>query len=228
MSIWNKPRKRQWIGFYIGSYFTVVLVLIGSSGFFPSFIQKGPMNTGHEKLKCHDCHQEAPGSLRQQVQASVKYVLNRRQDKPFIGHLPVESQACLDCHDRPNDRHAVFRFMEPRFADVRKKMQPQSCLSCHLEHNGRRVTTTSDYCIHCHEKLVLKTDPLDISHQELIEDKNWASCLRCHDFHGNHIYKTPTRTTEMIPNLEILKYFEGAPSPYSSEKRYEAKKTKDK
>ena len=34
-----------------------------------------------------------------------------------------------------------FDFFEPRFAEAREKIQPQFCLSCHLEHSGKRVTT---------------------------------------------------------------------------------------
>ncbi len=227
MSFRSKPRKRQWAGFFIGGYITVVMSIVGFSGLFESFVQKGPMNTGHETLECKECHLTAPGTFRQQVQASLKYALNVRETKPYLGHLPVKNQVCLDCHDRPEDRHPVFRFIEPRFAKAREKIQPHSCLSCHMEHMGRRVTIEPDYCMHCHAKLSLKKDPLDIAHHTLIEEKKWNTCLRCHDFHGNHIFDTATHTSKMIAEFKVMDYFQGAPSPYSSEKRYEAKKQKE-
>ena len=115
-----------------------------------------------------------------------------------FGHQPVTNATCLECHDRPNDRHPVFRFFEPRFAEAREQIQPQYCLSCHLEHSGKRVTTFEiTSCVHCHKDITLNHDPTTISHEDLIEAGQWESCLGCHDFHGNHVMK-PKMVVEQI------------------------------
>lgn len=224
MKIWTKHRKRQSIGFYVGAYIAIVMSVIGFSGLFLSFAQKGPMNTGHETLKCGDCHREAPGTMRQQIQAKLQYVLNLRRTDATLGHFPVENKDCLSCHVRPDDPHPVFRFIEPRFADARKIIQPQHCISCHQEHRGLRITIEQDYCRHCHKSLSLKNDPLDVSHEQLIDEKKWNTCLACHDFHGNHLYTLPKTSSKMISDEAILNYFQGQDAPYSKEKRHRALK----
>ncbi len=224
MKMWGKHRKRQWIGFYCGAYLAAVLTIIGLSGLFMHFNEKGPMNAGHENILCDDCHQKAPGTIRQQLQARVGYLLKARKTDVVFGHLPVSNQDCLVCHERPNDPHPVYRFIEPRFAETRKKIQAQYCATCHQEHRGERITNDTQFCRHCHERLVLKNDPLDISHAQLIEDEKWPTCLGCHDYHGNHVYQIPRETTKMIPELEVIRYFKGFPTPYSKDKKHEPKK----
>src|SRR5262249_46229354 len=50
------------------------------------FHAKGPANTGHAALECTDCHQEAPGSTRQQLQAKVQFWLGARANDAAFGH----------------------------------------------------------------------------------------------------------------------------------------------
>ncbi|HYE36302.1 cytochrome c3 family protein [Methylocaldum sp.] len=221
----NRVRQRQRIGFIAG--------LAGGAAALAALLApsqerwhvRGPMNTGHEALRCESCHKSAPRSLRQQVQASVRYWVGLRKTLDDFGYLGVTNDICLGCHDRPNDRHTVFRFCEPRFAEARAKLQPQLCVSCHLEHRGRRVTLSmTTYCEVCHRETKLRKDPLDISHANLIALNQWESCLGCHDFHGNHIMKVRKVVAEGLPTAEIRNYFAGAPSPYAKTKRYKAKK----
>jgi len=226
MKIWEKHRKRQWIGFYSGCYVAAVMSVIGLSGFFMHFDQKGPMNVGHSDIRCRDCHREAPGTMRQQLQAKVSYILGARQTDAVFGHLPVSSPDCLFCHQRPNDPHPIYRFIEPRFAETRKKIQAQYCMTCHQEHTGKRITNDTQFCQYCHEKLVLKNDPIDIPHTKLIKDKKWNTCLSCHDYHGNHVYQAPRQTADMIPELKVIHYFQGLSSPYPKEKKHEPLKKK--
>lgn len=186
---------------------------------------KGPMNTGHEKLACTGCHNHAPGSFRQQIQANLRYALGLRGTSAPFGRLPVGNQHCLACHERPNDRHPVYRFLEPRFAKVREELHPHACAACHAEHQGKRVTLAeTGYCVHCHKETRLRKDPLDVSHEKLIALKRWDSCLGCHDFHGNHIMKTGKSVEKTIPVGEIRAYFEGGPSPYGDARFHKAKK----
>jgi len=189
------------------------------------FHAKGPMNTGHGRLACAACHKNAPGSFRQQIQANVHYALGRRATSAAFGRLPVGNENCLACHERPNDRHPVYRFLEPRFAEAREKLRPHQCVSCHAEHHGKRVTLAeTGYCAQCHKDTRLKKDPIDVSHADLITMKQWDSCLGCHDFHGNHIMKTAQSIDKRTPVAAIRAYFGGGPSPYGAVLYHKAKK----
>lgn len=185
----------------------------------------GPNNTGHEDIECLHCHIAATGTLRQQLQANALYALGKRVLTADFGFQAVTNEQCVSCHKRPDDRHPVYRFFEPRFKEARNSLQPQHCISCHREHSGVRVTQQNiGYCKACHEKLVLKEDPLSISHQQLIQEEKWSSCLGCHDFHGNHKMETRTNVADVINPAIIRQYFQGGESPYSDKKYHKAKK----
>lgn len=186
---------------------------------------RGPMNSGHEDLQCASCHKDAPGSARQQIQANLRFILGQRDKPADFGHSPVGNEACLACHERPNDRHPVYRFLEPRFAKVRESLRPHRCTSCHAEHNGKRVTLAEvGYCVNCHKETKLRKDPVDVPHERLIALKLWETCLGCHDFHGNHIMKTAKSVENVIPPERIRAYFEGGPSPFGDARYHKAKK----
>lgn len=218
-------RSAQNAGFVLGIVVSCIVVLILITPGQEKLHAFGPMNTGHEQLECVDCHLPIPGSPRQQLQVQVRRWLGIRADQMPLGHFAVENIQCLTCHERPNDRHPVHRFLEPRFAEARLAIQPQTCTSCHLEHQGKRVTIAdTGFCVNCHQELVLKDDPLDIPHERLIAEKQWSTCLGCHDFHGNHQRITPDKLANVIQPHAIWKYFEGGASPYSSNLLYPAKK----
>ena len=187
----------------------------------------GAMNTGHEQLDCASCHRPAPGTVRQQIQAGTRFVLGLRETPVDFGFQKVENDDCYACHERPFDRHPVFRFTEPRFSDVRSAIAPQRCASCHREHSGRRVTVEPGYCRHCHGELEMKNDPLDVPHATLVREGLWLSCLGCHDFHGNHVMKSPSHLAEAIPSLGVGRYFQGDASPYPKELKTPARQKRD-
>lgn len=223
----NKPKtplQRRYIGLFLGSGFSLIILYFLSLSPAEGFHQAGPINPGHENLTCTDCHKRAPGTFRQQVQANVRYTLGMRETPVDVGFASVSNEVCLDCHDRPNERHPVFRFLEPRFAEARETIAPQFCTSCHMEHEGKRVSVEPTYCQHCHEDLVLKNDPITIPHVQLVQDKRWDTCLGCHDFHGNHVMETRTDVADIIDMATIKGYFEHADNPYSKVKVFEAKK----
>ena len=209
------------LGVLVGLICLFILFLPGQEHLHAS----GPMNTGHEELSCAACHKEARGSIRQQLQANVKYLLGLRETATDFARRAVTNNECWSCHERPNDRHPVFRFFEPRFAEARDNLQPQHCNSCHLEHQGKRVTLAGiGYCVHCHEDTRLKNDPITIPHETLIAQKNWDTCLGCHDFHGNHVMETETDVSKVFPVARIRSYFAGDASPYSNTRHHKAKK----
>lgn len=186
------------------------------------YLAKGPLNTGHETLECASCHKPAPGNTRQQLQFNTRAFLGfTDSDYTDFGNLPVASENCLECHNRPNDRHPTHRFMEPRFAEAREAIHPESCISCHQEHHGQRITITPlDYCMNCHRDIEIKDDPLETSHASLIEQEQWNTCLQCHDFHGNHVFEVPDQIRDTIPLQAIKDYAAGKSDPYSELKVY--------
>ena len=189
------------------------------------WVARGPMTPGHEQLACADCHLPAPGTLAQQFSANVYHWLGLRRAAPAFGSQDVASEFCLDCHVRPDDRHPISRFLEPHFIDARHALGVHECMGCHLEHQAKRVTLpTVGICTHCHEETALQDDPIAPTHAELVRADEWNTCLRCHDFHGNHPRDTPTRLAQGIPEATVRAYFDGAPSPYSETKYVKARR----
>lgn len=183
----------------------------------------GPLQAGHDKVNCESCHRPSPGTVRQQIQAKLHYFIGLRAKSVDFGYGAVTSAACLDCHARPNERHPIFRFREPRFQKAVSEIKATSCLGCHSEHTTYRATANLTFCQACHEALRLTSDPLDVSHEDLISARNWQSCLGCHDFHGNHAQQTPRVLDAAIPPIEIRKYLAAGPSPYAVPKLFEAR-----
>jgi len=121
-----------------------------------------------------------------------------------------------------DDRHPVYRFLEPRFADARAALAPQACTSCHAEHTGRRATVEPTACRHCHADIELQSDPVSTPHAELARVGAWDTCLGCHDFHGNHAITVPTALTDAASPAAIERYLAGGESPYEGEIRHTA------
>jgi len=189
------------------------------------FRAMGPMNTGHESLSCGDCHREASGTVRQQLGHNARGLLGMH-DAPLTNVLyePVGNEACLVCHERPNDRHPTSRFEELRFAEQRAVLGPHLCTNCHGEHHGERVAAVEPgFCFHCHSDLALDDDPIDVPHADLVSSENWASCLTCHDFHGNHERDTPNKMSNRLSEDAVRAYFQGESDPYGPNKRYQPK-----
>lgn len=219
----SRKRKRQWIGLCTGFFVSAIAYVTLSLPQNDDFLSKGPMNTGHENLKCETCHTPARGNVFQQAQANIMHTVGLRNSEADFGTENVDNTKCLDCHDRANDRHPLHRFEEPRFAQARNDLGVTECESCHQEHNGVRITQSNiGYCQSCHEDTEMRNDPLEISHKELIGQKKWNTCLQCHDFHGNHLFHASTTLKDTIPIQEIRAYFKGGNSPYAQSKKYYA------
>jgi ferredoxin-NADP reductase len=179
----------------------------------------GPMTMGHETLACGDCHQRAQGSVRQQLQANLRYLLGNRSRPADFVHQPVVTATCETCHNMQAAVHAPFMFLEPRYQPVRDTLGPHACVSCHAEHDAIRVSLGNTlFCKSCHETVVMKNDPLDVTHAELAKTGQWASCMGCHDYHGNHRFKSQTRMADRFTNGTVEDYFKTGPSPYGERK----------
>lgn len=191
----------------------------GAGGLFAALHDPGPIQSGHAMLDCQACHVDAPGTTRQQVQAWLKASLAGTTG-PDFGRKDVDDAICESCHSRTTDRHPRFRFNEPRFAKALTVVAANTCLGCHSEHQAARVSLDeTTFCRACHDSLVMKNDPLDVPHVDLVKQANWQSCLGCHDFHGNHVRTTPERLANALPTAAILAYFGQGPSPYGDIKK---------
>lgn len=206
--------------FALGSL--LVLALAHTPDYGRSIV-RGPMTPGHETVPCLQCHAIAPGTMRQQAQANVWYWIGLRKTPAAFGHQPVSSASCIGCHSRANDRHPTFRFREPRFFTVNQTLDAKSCLSCHAEHGGRRVSSNAEFCQLCHSNLNPRIDPIKPAHAELVKAERWNTCLGCHDFHGNHPVKAPTVIEEAHDLAAVLSYLGNGPDPYSQTKIHKAK-----
>jgi len=227
----QQPTPRSSIDRYkLIAYLTgavVVAAIVGAIVVMPAstrFHAKGPPNTGHETLPCGACHTEAPGTVRQQLQAKMQFLFGSRTTDVTFGTMRVQNDQCVSCHARDQDTHPVHRFLEPRFSKARAEIGADSCVSCHREHKGVRVTMAPTGCASCHQNLDLKVDPLDVSHRVLVQRQEWTSCLGCHDFHGNHKRSTQTRMDTAYPAAAIADYFAGGPSPYGRDLKYTPKR----
>jgi hypothetical protein len=166
----------------------------------------GPATPGHEGMDCAQCHERAEGTLRQQLQATVQHALGMRKTSADIGHRPVDDRACIECHDRPNDRHPTVRFREARFALARAERPVHRCTGCHLEHQGVRVTAPGTVCQTCHGDLEVREDRVRPTHAALIADENWSTCLQCHDFHGNHTHVVAETLEDAFPLADVQEH----------------------
>lgn len=224
----SNPRLSQNIGYLVGCFVSVVALIVFFAPGQASLQSLGPANTGHEALACQSCHVEAPGTIRQQLQANARYYLGLRQTQPDFVHQAVTNDNCIACHDKPNDSHPPHRFLEPRFAEARVSLRPEYCVSCHMEHQGKRVTTVGlEFCSSCHQDMELQNDPLTVPHDELVQRGDWESCLGCHDYHNNHDMEVETVVGRAIKPRKLIEYYNGHPSPYPGEIIYKAKESID-
>lgn len=183
----------------------------------------GPANTGHEALACGQCHTLADGTVRQQLQANVRHLAGLRATGADFVHRPVENDDCTACHSNEDDRHAPYRFNEPRFAEARQAIAPQQCVSCHAEHTGERVTREGTFCSECHSDMEVRQDPITPTHAALAADQKWGTCLSCHDYHGNHVRTTPNRFDQALPEAAVIRYLRGGPDVYGNRLRFPAR-----
>lgn len=225
-------RRLTYKGYMLGVFFSIVLLLLLSLSTLHYFRMPGALHYGHETLLCHECHQQAKGSFRQQIQANLRYFLGWRSTSVAFNFVVPDNRDCLACHEREDDHHPVYRFNEPRFSQARKAIQPQQCQSCHQQHKEVMFTAEVQNCRYCHQEMQLKDDPLVMSdvasHTDLIEQKQWPSCLACHDFHGNHVMKVPVNEKMMIDAKALNRYLAGKANsdPYATKKITPAKETR--
>jgi hypothetical protein len=187
------------------------------------FLNPGPMTPGHEEVACVSCHLASPGTARQQIQANVAYLLGWRKTSVAFGFQAPTLAACQGCHSRPDDAHPLHRASEPRFADALKTVAANTCLGCHQEHRGVRVSSGGEFCSSCHDDLNVRNDPLNVAHRTLAAEQLWSTCLGCHDYHGNHARTVQQNLADAYDVKAIRSYLANGPDPYASVKRHPAR-----
>ncbi len=181
----------------------------------------GKATPGHEQLDCDACHLPAPGTLRQQLQATAHYLVGLREEPATIGMAPVADASCAGCHERPTERHPLAVLSERRFLAAQEAQGVQHCTGCHREHHGVRVTAEPTVCRHCHADTEVQKDPIDPSHATLFESGAWQTCLQCHDFHGNHAMRRgdhafPVHMEDAVALPAVIDYLGRGPRAYGA------------
>jgi hypothetical protein len=141
---------------FLGFYLISMLVSDDKRWFLP-----GKTSQGHHQIeiKCDVCHTTFGG---------------------------VKQEACLRCHEteleQVNDNHGTKKFSDPRNAPLLEKLNAQSCITCHTEHQQEitdpiGVTVAMDVCVYCHLDIA-KDRP---THQGM----GFDTCHNCHNYHDN-------------------------------------------
>ncbi|MCB5177496.1 cytochrome c3 family protein [Microvirga lenta] len=216
----NTKTKIAGIGLFLG---LATLLLVAVSPLHLQALNPGPMTPGHEALSCTSCHTEAPGTARQQIQANLAYLTGFRKAPVAFGYETPDSNDCSACHARPDDAHPLHRFAEPRFVEAVRVVRATTCLGCHREHQGTRVSSNTEFCAACHDDLVVKNDPVDIPHRILVAEERWSTCLGCHDYHGNRAREAQKRLADAFDVQTIRSYLSDGPDPYGEARRHPAK-----
>jgi hypothetical protein len=205
------PEQQTYVvGLIVAVMGIVTLLLPGNE----SWHAAGPLNIGHGNVDCNECHTPAPGSFVGQAFNNMLDAVGLNESETYFIYEPAGNEQCLACHENPEDRHPVAKFMKPKFARARQTAGVQFCVSCHREHLGVRASVALRVCQNCHVDTVVEDDPLDIPHKTLIDDERWETCLGCHDFHGNHERKVPEIMSQMLTEEQIQRYLDGGKSPY--------------
>lgn len=218
----HSRRRRRKLGYRAGLWLGAALVVAFGSLPEGQVLAKGPANPGHEGLGCKACHDPAPGTVRQQLQAAVAFGLGLRESAPRIGRLPVTNQVCLDCHEREGDQHPTYLFTQPKYAEERGEIAAHLCVTCHVEHSGRHVANTGRFCSTCHAGMEVKHDPARPTHASLVSGERWDTCLRCHDYHGNHARVAPDSLEAALGGRDVLRHLDSG-VPVYGEKREAAR-----
>ncbi len=163
-SFWRKKFKLRSI-----IVLAMVMLLISVSTAF-AFEQKqiflpGETSEGHHlfEASCASCHE---------------------------GFKQVSNENCNRCHEAEleNDLHGDKKFLDPRWAEFREKVDVLTCTACHNEHVhmfGRGVHLQPDLCMACHEELTLTQLK---SHEGFAADGCWTA--GCHNYHEHDTIST--------------------------------------
>ena len=106
------------------------------------------------------------------------------------GFKPVSNDTCNRCHEAElvADVHGAKKFRDPRWAELKERIDVLTCTACHNEHVhifSRGVHLKPDLCMACHEGIIqgdLK------SHDGFAPDGCWTA--GCHNYHDHRSIST--------------------------------------
>ena len=80
------------------------------------------------------------------------------------------------------------------------------------------MNTTGQFCSTCHSDLGAIDKPIQPTHPELVAGERWDTCMRCHDYHGNHVREAPRTLEEAFDGRTVLRHLDSG-APLYGEKR---------
>jgi len=89
------------------------------------------------------------------------------------------------------------------------------------------VENTGQFCVTCHSGMEVREDRTTPTHAALAAEERWDTCLRCHDFHGNHHHEWPESLEEAFGGREVLRHLDSG-APLYGEKREPARTSRDR
>ncbi|RMF27024.1 MAG: hypothetical protein D6756_02755 [Cyanobacteria bacterium J083] len=106
------------------------------------------------------------------------------------GFKPVTNETCNRCHEAElaKDVHGAKKFRDPRWAELRERIDVLTCTACHEEHTymfGRGVHLKPDLCMACHQGII---EGELASHNGFAPDGCWTA--GCHNFHDHRSIST--------------------------------------
>ena len=106
------------------------------------------------------------------------------------GFKPVSNDTCNRCHEAEmaQDVHGAKKFRDPRWAELREKLDVLTCTACHREHEhmfARGVNLPPDLCMACHRGVI---EGELASHNDFSPDGCWTA--GCHNFHDHRSIST--------------------------------------
>ena len=106
------------------------------------------------------------------------------------GFKPVSNETCNRCHEAEmaKDMHGEKKFRDPRWAELREKLDVLTCTACHEEHVhmfGRGVHLKPDLCMACHQGVI---EGELASHDSFTPDGCWTG--GCHNYHDHRSIST--------------------------------------
>ena len=106
------------------------------------------------------------------------------------GFKRVSNDTCMRCHqaEMATDVHGQKKFLDPRWAEYRERMDILTCTACHNEHVHiftRGVHLQPDLCMACHQGIINGDMK---SHDGFEPDGCWTA--GCHNYHDHRAIST--------------------------------------
>jgi hypothetical protein len=129
----------------------------------------------HDKLECHDCHQQTIFASAQEL---YYWVLDRPEKIPE--HAPVSNRICAECHSQENADSTWKRILattghQLHFKSDSANLRDLMCVDCHArEVHAFKAVDVSCSQSGCHEKIEVRLGGM--------ANQSGLHCVTCHEF----------------------------------------------